>query len=126
METETMHFENYQDAESRVCTAIASLGRLAGIDVDLGEGPDDIDANLIQAAYESNFADPVFLGGPGCFARIDQPGALAAVDARASRVTRRLAHYIARRGGEEAAQQAQAHMLAVDAALAWLRQHRAP
>lgn len=120
-----MHINTRNEAETRVCTAIATLGRLAGIDVDLGEGPDDIDATLIQAAYESNFADPAFLGGPGCFEQVDQPGVLVTLDTRAGRVTRGLARYIATRGDGEAMRQAQAQLAMVDDTFAWLRQqHR--
>ena len=120
-----MHIQDRNTAERQVCTAIATLGRLAGIDVDLGEGPDDIDATLIQAAYESHFADPAFLGGPGCFDQAGQPGALALLGTRAERVTRGLTHYIATRGGNDAVQQAQAQVALIEAAFAWLRQqHR--
>lgn len=117
-----MNIPDRNAAEIEVCTAIATLGRLAGIDVDLGEGPDDIDANLIQAAYESNFSDPAFLGGPGCFDQLDEPGVLATLDARTGQVTRGLARYIARRGGAEAMQQVQSQLARIDAAFAWLRQ----
>jgi hypothetical protein len=113
-----MHFNNRNEAETQVCAAIATLGRLAGIDVDLGEGPDDIDACLIQAAYESNFADPGFLGGPGCFEHAD----VATLGTQAGRVTQGLAHYIATRSGSEALAEAQAPLATVDAAFAWLRQ----
>ena len=113
-----MNFDNRHAAETQVCTAIANLGRLAGIDVDLGEGPEDIAASLIQAAYESNFNDPDFLGGPGCF---EHPDDVAALDARARRVTRGLARYIARRGG--AMDQAHAQLAVVEDAFCWLRSH---
>jgi hypothetical protein len=117
-----MHINNRNEAETQVCAVIASLGRLAGIDVDLGEGPDDIDATLIQAAYESNFADPAFLGGPGCFEHADQPGVLVTLDTRAGRIARGLARYIATRGGSEAMRQAQAQLAMMDDTFAWLRQ----
>jgi len=60
-------FRNRDNAESQVCQAFTTLGVLAGVDVDQGSGPGDLDADLIQAAYESNFSDPHFLGGPFCF-----------------------------------------------------------
>ena len=108
------------EAEAQVCAAIATLGRLAGIDVDLGDGPEDIDANLIQAAYESNFDDPHFLGGPGCISHAAAPGDVTALADRAGVVTRGLARYIGKRGTEATVQQAHVEVARVDTAFAWL------
>lgn len=114
-------FHNRDDAESQVCKAVAALGRLAGIDVDQGEGPDDIDAVLIEAAYQSNFDDPHFLGGPCCFNRVDSVADVDILEMKAAPVTRGLVGYIRKRAGGETLQQAEAHAALVDAAFAWLR-----
>ena len=63
----TTTFRNRDNAESQVCKAFVALGKLAGVDVDNGTGPADLDAALIAAAYQSNYDDPHFLGGPFCF-----------------------------------------------------------
>lgn len=113
-------FRNRDQAESQVCQAIAALGRLAGIDVDKGDGPDDIDAELIEAAYQSNFDDPHFLGGPCCF---NYAGTTADVDilkAKADAVTRGLVDYISKRVDKKTLQQAEEHAATVDSAFAWL------
>jgi hypothetical protein len=117
-----MEINDSKQAEVQICCAIAALGRLAAIDVDLGDGPEDIDANLIQAAYESNFNDPEFLGGPGCFQRARTPADVEALAARTGLVTRGLHRYIATRGGAGAADRAEAELAAIEAAIAWAKQ----
>jgi hypothetical protein len=112
-------------AEAEVCMAIASLGRLAGIDVDMGDGPEDIDGSLIQATYESNFLDPEFLGGPGCFGPAGTPADVAALAARASQVTRGLCRYIGRRRSGAVIREAQSCLAAIDDTFAWLAQQNA-
>ena len=107
------------DAQHLTCTAIAALGQLAGIDVDLGEGPDDIDGNLIQAAYECRFDDPAFLGGGG-FGAVASSADVQALAERASLVTRGLLRYLGRRASAEALREAQAQVRLVDAAFGWL------
>lgn len=114
-------FRNRDDAESQVCKAIAALGRLAGIDVDQGEGPEDMDAVLIEVAYQSNFDDPHFLGGPCCFNYAESPDDVGQLATKAGSVTRRLVGYIRKRAGEDTLRQAEAHIALVDAAFAWLR-----
>lgn len=105
-------------AETHVCSAIAALGRLAGIDVDRGDGPEDIDATLIQAAYECNFDDPQFLGGPGCFSTAQLAGTgadtVAVLAARTGVVTRGLLRYIRRRASPDRLREAQACVAVVE------------
>lgn len=96
--------------ERQVCRAIASLGQLAGIDVDLGEGPDDIDATLIQAAYECHFDDPEFLGGSGFLGAAANAAEVQALCARAQRVTRGLVGYLRRRAPVATLRHAQAQI----------------
>lgn len=116
-----IRFRNRDEAESQVCQAIASLGRLAGIDVDGGEGPEDIDAALIEAAYQSNFDDPHFLGGPCCFNYADSVHDVDVLVMKADPVIRGLVGYIRKRGSEQTAHQAETHAATVDTAFAWLR-----
>lgn len=117
----TATFHNRDDAESQVCKAVAALGRLAGIDVDQGEGPEDIDAMLIEAAYQSNFDDPRFLGGPCCFNSVESVADADTLEKKADSVTRGLVSYIRKRAGEETLQRAEAQAALVDAAFVWLR-----
>lgn len=104
-------------AEARICRAIAALGRQAGIDVDRGEGPEDIDAALIQAAYECHFDDPQFLGGPGCCRVAYESGNVAVLAARTGNVTRGLLRYLRRRASPDTLREAQACIAAVEDAL---------
>ncbi len=112
------------DAEQQMCTAIAALGRLAGIDVDLGRGPGDIDAMLIEAAYQSNFNDPEFLGGPCCFGFVDTVVDVDILKLQADTVTQGLADYIRRHGDPASIREAEAQLALVDTAFAWLRKAR--
>lgn len=107
-------------AEARVCSAIAALGRQAGIDVDRGEGPEDIDAALIQAAYECNFDDPQCLGGPGCFSAALASGTVADLSDQAGVVTRGFLRYLRRRASDHTLREAQACVAIVDDALLWI------
>lgn len=114
-------FRNRDQAESQVCQAVAALGRLAGIDVDQGDGPEDIDAVLIEAAYQSNFDDPHFLGGPCCFNYAKTTEDVDILKAKAESVTRGLVGYISKRADAKTIQQAETHAATVDSAFAWLR-----
>ncbi len=114
-------FRNRDQAESQVCQAVAALGRLAGIDVDQGDGPEDIDAVLIEAAYQSNFDDPHFLGGPCCFNYAETTEDVDILKAKAEPVTRGLVGYISKRADAKTIQQAEAHAAMVDSAFVWLR-----
>lgn len=114
-------FRNRDQAESQVCQAVAALGRLAGIDVDQGDGPEDIDAVLIEAAYQSNFDDPHFLGGPCCFNYAETTEDVDILKAKADPVTRGLVGYISKRTDAKTIQQAEEHAAMVDSAFAWLR-----
>jgi hypothetical protein len=112
---------SHPSAESDLCRAIAALGRLAGIDVERGDGPDDIDGNLIQAAYECHFDDPEFLGGPGCLAQAGTSGEVALLTNKARLVTRGLLRYIEKRAPLETLRVAQAQAALVEQAFAGLQ-----
>lgn len=100
---------------------MAALGRLAGIDVDQGNGPEDIDAVLIEAAYESNFDDPHFLSGPCCLNYVENVDDVDRLIEKAAPVTRGLLGYISKRADEETVAAAGAQLALVDAAFTWLR-----
>jgi hypothetical protein len=112
------------DAEQQMCKAIAALGQLAGIDVDVGQGPADIDVMLIEAAYESNFDDPHFLGGPCCFGFVDSVVDVDILKLQADVVVRGLVGYIRRQGDRDAILQAELQLALVEAAFMWLRNTR--
>jgi hypothetical protein len=112
------------DAEQQMCKAIAALGRLAGIDVNMGRGPADIDAMLVEAAYESNFSDPHFLGGPCCFGFVETVVDVDILKLQADAVTQGLVGYIRRHCDEAAILQAELQLALVDGAFAWLRKAR--
>lgn len=114
-------FQSRGDAEAHLCKAVATLGRLAGIDVDQGSGPEDIDAVLIEAAYESNFDDPHFLGGPCCFDYAENVADVEHLVAKAAPVTKGLVGYIRRRADAETIAAAGEQLALIDAAFAWLR-----
>lgn len=114
-------FRNRDNAESQVCQAFTALGVLAGVDVDQGNGPDDLDADLIQAAYESNFSDPHFLGGPFCFNYAKTKDQVDALAEKARAVTDGFAAYIRAHGTQESIQEADGHIAVIEAAIAWLR-----
>jgi hypothetical protein len=122
--TPSRKFRNRDTAISQVCQAFAALGTLAGVDVDHGKGPDDINPDLIEAAYQSNFADPHFLGGPACFHYATTAGDVDAIAAKASVVTRGFASYIRNQGCQETLQKAEEHIALIDAAIVWLRKTR--
>lgn len=94
---------------------------LAGVDVAYGRGPADMDASLIEAAHESYFDDPHFLGGPCCFAYAetdeDADELLRLVDP----ILSGLSNYIRTRSVSETVQQAEGHVAMVQGAFAWLR-----
>lgn len=117
----TADFHSRDDAEMQICRAVAALGRLAGIDVDQGEGPDDIDAVLIEATYESNFDDPHFIGGPGCLNDVENVDGVDLLTARATPITRGLLGYICKRANDHTIAAAEAQVALIDAAFAWLR-----
>lgn len=114
-------FRNRHDAENQVCQAFTALGVLAGVDVDQGHGPGDLDKNLVQAAYESNFGDPHFLGGPCCFHYVETKDKVDALAAKAEPVMQGFVAYIRERGSPDAVQEAERHVALVEAAIAWLR-----
>lgn len=107
--------------ERQVCRAIASLGELAGIHVNLGEGPEDIDGGLIQAAYECHFDDPQFLGGAGCLGAASTAAELDTLRAQAQRVTGALVRYLRRRASSDALRYAQTQVDLVDNAFTSLK-----
>jgi len=107
--------------EYQVCRAIATLGRLAGIDVERGDGPEDIDGNLIQAAYECHFDDPQFLGGPGCFDNLGAPADVALLAGKARLITRGMLRYIERRALAATVREARAQVALVEYAFTSLQ-----
>lgn len=117
-------FRNRDAAESQVCQAFAALGKLAGVDVDHGNGPDDLEAKLIQAAYQSNFDDPHFLGGPACFHYATTEADVDVLTAKAGAVTQSFAKYINSKGNDADSRQAEMHIALIDAAIGWLRTTR--
>ncbi len=117
-------FRNRDNAESQVCQAFAALGTLAGVDVDQGKGPDDMDQKLVEAAYQSNFDDPHFLGGPACFHYATTTEKVDTLAAKANAVTEGFAAYIRERGSAETLQEAEGHIALIHAAIAWLRKTR--
>lgn len=120
-------FRNRHNAGDKVCRAFTALGELAGVDVDEGEGPADLDPELVQAAYESNFGDPHFLGGPACFHYADTKEKVNALAVRAAAVTQGYSAYFSARGCQETIQKANAHIAVIEAAIAWLRKtNRSP
>lgn len=120
-------FRNRHNAEDQVCHAFTALGQLAGVDVDQGNGPADLDAELVQAAYESNFGDPHFLGGPCCFHYADTKDKVDSLSASAATVTQGYSAYFSARGCQETIQKANAHIAVIEAAIAWLRKtNRSP
>ena len=102
--------------EDQICTAITRLGELAGIDVARGEGPEDIDGALIQAAYECHFDDPQFLGGSGFLRTAASIADVEALGARAGRVVRGLIRYLHRRAAPETLRHARTQQELVDSA----------
>lgn len=114
-------FRNREDAETQVCDAIVSLGKLAGIKVDVGEGPDDIDPALTEAAYQSNFNDPHFLGGPCCFNYARTADDVDGLVRNAEPVLSGFSEYISARRSQEEVQKAAEYIAIVEAAFAWLR-----
>lgn len=112
------------DAEQQMCSGIAALGQLAGIDVCTGIGPDDIDALLVEAAYQCNFNDAEFLDGPCCFGYVETVVDVDILKLQADAVTQGLVGYIRRHGDREAIRQAELQLALVDAAFAWLRTAR--
>jgi hypothetical protein len=123
--TTSVHkFRNRDNTESQVCQAFAALGTLAGVDVDQGKGPDDMDPKLVEAAYQSNFDDPHFLGGPFCFHYATTAEKVDTLAAKANAVTEAFAVYIHARGSADTIQKAEGHIALIHAAIAWLRKTR--
>lgn len=120
-------FRNRDNAEDQVCQAFTALGELAGVEVDQGVGPDGLDAELVQAAYECNFSDPHFLGGPCIFHYATTKDQVDALAAKAGVVTQGYSAYFRGRGCQETIQKADAHIAVIEAAIAWLRKtNRSP
>lgn len=117
-------FRNRDDAMNQVCKAFVALGKLAGIDVDKDKIPDSIDADLVQAARESYFDDPHFLGGPACFHYAETTDDVDDIAGKANTVTQGFSQYIHKNCNQKNLQQAEAHIALIDAAIAWLRKTR--
>ncbi|GGX78515.1 hypothetical protein GJV26_04325 [Massilia dura] len=119
-----LRLRGWGDAEQQMCSGIAALGRLAGIDVDMGRGPGDIDTLLIEAAYQSNFNDAEFLGGPCCFGFVETVVDVDILKLQADTVAQGLADYIRGRAEAASIREAEAQLALIDAAFAWLRKAR--
>jgi hypothetical protein len=117
-------FRNRDDAENKVCKAFTALGELAGVDVECGKGPDDLNATLIEAAQQCYYQDPHFLGGPACFNYAETTDQVDAIARKAAVVTQGFTSYIRERGDPKSLHQAEAHIAVIDAAVAWLRKTR--
>ena len=117
----TTTFRNRDNAESQVCKAFVALGKLAGVDVDNGTGPADLDAALIAAVYQSNYDDPHFLGGPFCFHYAVTKADVDELAGKAATVTQGFANYFRDRGRQETLAEAETHIAVIEAAIAWLR-----
>lgn len=113
-------FKNRSKAEDAVCQAFVKLGGLAGVDVNDGTGPTDLDADLIDACYQSNFNDPHFLGGPCCFTYATSQYHVDRIFGVASDVSTRLVTYIARHGNAQKNGAAVEAVAVITQAKAWL------
>ncbi|WP_338758974.1 hypothetical protein [Massilia sp. METH4] len=113
------------DAEQQMCAGIAALGRLAGVDVSLGRGPEDMDELLIEAAYQCNFNDAEFMDGPCCFGFVKTVVDVDVLKLQADAVAQSLADYVRARGDAAAIRAAEGQLASIDEAFAWLRQARA-
>ena len=113
-------FKNRSKAEDAVCQAFVKLGRLAGVDVNDGTGPTELDADLIEACYQSNFNDAHFLGGPCCFIYATSLCHVDRIFGVASDVSTRLVTYIAKLGDAEKNGAALEAVAVITQAKAWL------
>jgi hypothetical protein len=109
------------EAEHQMCKAIAALGTLAGVDVGMGNGPEDMDRLLILAAHQCNFDDAEFMDGPCCFDFVRNVVDADILKLQADAVAQGLASYIRRHGGEESIAAAGRQLALVDGAFSWLR-----
>ena len=108
-------------AEHQMCKAIAALGTLAGVDVGMGLGPEDMDTLLIEAAHQCHFDDAEFLDGPCCFEFVRTVVDADILKLQADVVVQGLASYIRKHAGRETIQAADRQLALIDAAFAWLR-----
>jgi|GEM_PF-3847362 len=113
-------FKNRYKAEDAVCEAFVTLGTLAGVDVFSGDGPADLDKDLIAACRESNYGDPHFLGGPGCFNHAKSLMHVERIFVPATDVSDRLLRYIERRGDASKIAAAKESVLVITSAHAWM------
>lgn len=116
-----MTFKNRYKAEDAVCEAFVTLGTLAGIDVDSGKGPGDLDEDLIAACYQSNFGDPHFLGGPCIFNYADSLAKVERIFVPAFDVSNRLVEYIAKSGDDVKTYTAKQAAAVISSAYGWLK-----
>jgi hypothetical protein len=113
-------FKNIDQAADAVCQAFARLGDLAGVDVNSGEGPADLDADLIRACYQSNFSDPHFLGGPCCFQHAGNMSQVDRIATAAFDVSSRLVKYIGHNNDAVKTKAAQDAAAIISQAITWL------
>lgn len=114
-------FKNRDKAEDAVCQAFVQLGLLAGIDVANGTGPADLDAESIQACYQSNFSDPHFLGGPCCFNYAKTLSQVDQIFVSAFDVSDRLLSYIAAGNDPAKTKAAKVAIAVIEAAKGWMQ-----
>jgi hypothetical protein len=115
-----MKFKNRYEAEIAVCAAFARLGHLAGVDVGSGTGPSDLDEDLINACYQSNFGDPHFFGGPCCIVRCDSAEKIERIFSIAFDIAERLVCYISARGSANKVKCARRSYAVIAGVHAWL------
>ncbi|QBE62151.1 hypothetical protein [Pseudoduganella lutea] len=109
------------EAEHQMCRAIAALGVLAGVDVGMGLGPENMDQLLIEAAHQCHFDDAEFMDGPCCFEFVKTVVDADILKLQADAVAQGLASYIRRHASPEAIQAADRQLALIDAAFAWLK-----
>jgi len=117
----TFNFENRYKAEQAVCDAFADLGNITGINVSKGDGPPDLDKDLIDACRQCYFGDPHFFGGPGVIVRADSLLRVEQIFTPAFDVSGRLLRYI--KNGEDPAKikRAEKSVAVISSAHVWLK-----
>lgn len=119
-------FTNREDAERRLCDAFVTLGILAGVNIENGEGPPDLDKDLISACYQSYFGDPHFLGGPTKLIRASSMAHVERIFNSAFDVAGRLLQYIEQKKAPKDIQTAEQSMKVIYSIREWLTKITAP
>lgn len=121
MSKEIIKFKNRHKAEDAVCEAFVTLGTLAGIDVSRGNGPADLDEELISACHESYYGDPHFIGGPGSFNYAESLEHVERIFNPAFNVSERLFRYVEKIGDATKTKTAEETIAVITAAHVWLK-----